>query len=327
MGQSKNLDSQRGDSIRSFDRWERLGRWYSSPLLRRLAPTALRSALRSLGAPLMAPYAARHLPRDREFTQSPEDALASAPLSIIVPIHDAPQVTKRCLASLQKFAPKAEIILVDDGSKLRETETLLGEFSDRYGWKLLRHAKALGHSAASAAGALLATRPHLCLLNSDTVVTPWCWRPIVQAFEQNPEIGVAGPSTSSGDPQTLPFAVLTRCYLNDSQICAFAQRVLAEGSNTIPRDLPWVSGFAFFIRRGLWERLDGFDRNLVDYGNELDLCIRVRRAGYRTVWVRNSYIHHLGAESYGKVIGRESIDARIRSALEYTKVKHSNCDL
>jgi GT2 family glycosyltransferase len=267
------------------------------------------------------------LPRNKEFDQSLEDALASASLSIIVPVHDAPEVTKRCLTSLQKYAPKAEIILVDDGSKLQETNILLEDFATRNCWKLIRHPEPLGHSAACGAGAALATRPYLCLLNSDTVVTPWCWRLITQVFEDNPNIGVAGPSSSSaGNPQTLPLAFIPRHYLNDSQICEYARRLLAEYSDTILTDLPWISGFALFIRRSIWNQLGGFDRNLPDYGNDIELCRRVLGKGYRAVWVRNSYIHHFAVASYGNAIGVESVSARIRAAIAYIEQKHISFD-
>ena len=133
----------------------------------------------------------------RQFDQSTEDALASTCLSIIVPVHDAPAVTRRCLASLEKYAPKAEIIIVDDGSILvGDRKDQFDEFISRNRWKLIRHETPFGHSAACEAGATLSTRPYLCLLNSDTVVTPWCWRLIKQAFEHDNMIAVVGPSTS-----------------------------------------------------------------------------------------------------------------------------------
>jgi GT2 family glycosyltransferase len=314
-------------SNRSMERVERVAGWCASSLLRRVMPTALRDALRQPGTRILARYATRHLPGDKEFDQSVEDASASAFLSIIVPIHDAPEVTRRCLMSLQKYAPKAEIILVDDASTLDETVTLINDFAERNNWKLIRHLKALGHSEACGAGAGLATRPYLCLLNSDTIVTPWCWRPILQAFEKNPEIGIAGPPTSlSGTSQTLPLAFAARHSLNDSQICEYARRLLTKPSNTILKDLPWVSGFALFIRRSLWEHLDGFDRNLVDLGNDVELCTRVLRAGYRVVWVRNSYIHHLGGASYGSAAGHTYAGAT-RVTADYLKQRCRSCDL
>jgi hypothetical protein len=245
-------------------------------------------------------------------------------MSIIVPIHDAPLVTKRCLASLERYAAEAEVVLVDDASKIPVTIHAIREFSLRNGWKVISNAQAVGHSAASAAGARLASRPYLCLLNSDTVLTPWCWRPIQQAFETDPAIGAAGPSTStSGNEQALDEAVPCRFQWNDSQISAFAERLIVGSPQPALLDLPWVSGFAFFIRRTLWEKLGGFDRNLPDFANEVELCKRITNLGYRAVWVRGSYIHHLGRQSYANEIGHHGIESRLVAAYEYIRKRHT----
>jgi GT2 family glycosyltransferase len=253
------------------------------------------------------------------FEQSAQDALASESMSVVVPIHDAPAVTRRCLASLERYAPKSEVILVDDGSELPITLEILQECRVRNGWKVIRHVDALGHSRACEAGAGRATRPHLCLLNSDTVVTPWCWRILQEAFETDTRIGVAGPSTcSSGNAQTIPLAENCRHYWNEGQICVFAGRLMGACPAPTLVDLPFVCGCAFFIRRRLWEELDGFDANLPDYGNEEELCKRVAKLGYRIVWVRNAYIHHVGAQSYGDGVGWR----RGRAAARYIAEKH-----
>lgn len=284
----------------------------------RLVPRSVRSVLRALRVRiLMHGYR-----RSREVEQSTEDALASASMSIIVPVHDAPAVTRRCLSSLEKYAPKAEIVLVDDGSRLAETVDMIKGFISRNGWQFVRHERPLGHSVASEAGASMTTRPYLCLLNSDTIVTPWCWRLTKQAFEHDKNIAVVGPSTShSGNLQTLPIASYLRQHWNDNQICAFAMRLLAERIEPIVVDLDWASGFAFFVRRDVWVQIGGFDRNLPDYGNELELCKRVAAKGYRRVWVRNAYIHHLGGQSYGESIGDEAIADRKVSSLIYIQEK------
>lgn len=264
----------------------------------------------------------REFPRNAEFSWAQEDAEASESISVVVPIHNAPAVTRRCLASLERFAQGAEIIVVDDASHDAETLAAILHYSSGNGWKVVRHEKPLGHSAASEAGASLATRPYVCLLNSDTVVTPWCWRRVKEVFESDQKIGVVGPSTSSsGNIQTLPLALRLCTYWNDSQICAFAGRLLKECYEPTVSDLPWVCGFAFFIRRSLWSELGGFDKNLPDYGNEIDLCRRIVEKGYRTVWVRNAYIHHFGSQSYGDTIGHESIAERVQAAAAYIAQK------
>jgi GT2 family glycosyltransferase len=287
-------------------------------LCRVVLPEPVRDALRKLKIRILM----RDFRGCAEVEQSMEDALASASLSIIVPVHDAPSVTRRCLTSLEKYAAQAEIVIVDDGSVLAETEEIIQDFIDRNKWKLIRHEEPFGHSVACEAGASLTTRPYLCLLNSDTVVTPWCWRLVVQTFEHNDNIAVVGPSTSSsGNLQTLPLAQYLRQHWNDKQICGFAMRLLAAGRDPILEDLTWASGFAFFIRRGIWEQLGGFDRNLPDYGNEIELCNRVAANGYRRVWVRNAYIHHLGGQSYRESIRSEGIVARTQAAWIYIRQK------
>jgi GT2 family glycosyltransferase len=289
--------------------------WHISRFFKRLLPRPVVNGLRQIKGRVLT----RDFPRHTEFKQSPEDGQASAFMSIVVPIHDAPAVTRRCLASLEKYAPESEIILVDDASARTETLEVIRYFSSRGGWKVVHHEKALGHSEACRAGANLAARPYLCFLNSDTVVTPWCWRRVKEVFEHNQEIGVVGPSTShSGNPQLLPVAFGLSPYWNDNQICAFAERLLNECQEPILLDLPWVSGFAFFIRRDLWEQVGGFDQRLPDYGNDFEVCSRVAAKGYRIVWIRDCYIHHFGNQSYLESIGEEGILERVRAAEIHT---------
>jgi GT2 family glycosyltransferase len=303
-------------------RW--LSNWHIPPFFQRALPRPVTNGFRELKGRILTRNFHRHI----EFEQSIEDVLASASVSVVVPVHDAPTVTRRCLASLEQYAPNAEVIVVNDGSSLAATRDMIEDFRSRNGWKIVNHEKPVGHSAACGAGAGLATRPYLCLLNSDTVVTPWCWRLAKQVFDDDQDIAVAGPSTSnSGNTQTLPLAAELRSYWNNSQICDFAKCLFGESEGPIVADLPWASGFAFFIRRSLWERLGGFDRNLPDYGNEVELCKRVAEKGYRTVWIRNAYIHHLGQQSYKETIGRGGILARIRAAQIYTKQKGHTLDL
>jgi GT2 family glycosyltransferase len=264
------------------------------------------------------------LSRNAAFAPSADDNLASESMSIVVPIHDAPEVTQRCLGSLQRYARRSDIILVDDASRLARTSEVIRDYAQRNGWKTKSHDDARGHSAACNVGAKLASRPYLCLLNSDTVVTPGCWRAIERSFENDGRIGAAGPSTSvASTAQALPLAEHCRLYWNDSQICAFAQRMMQQTGEGVVSDLPWISGFALFLRRRVWEELDGFDMNLPDYGNEVELCKRLKNLQYRVVWVRNSYIHHIGRQTYESSIGAEEILARSEAAKQYIKQKHS----
>jgi GT2 family glycosyltransferase len=298
----------------SIGRLPLVARIRPSQIIRGALPRPVMNALREFKLRILMRGFRNHIVVE----QSAEDALASQTVSIIVPIHDSPAVTRRCLTSLEKYATKAEIILVDDGSKLAETRSLIREFVDRNGWRLIQHQNPLGHSLASEAGVKISKRPYLCLLNSDTVVTPFCWRLVKEAFERDQSIAVAGPATSSsGNIQTLPIAQYLREELNDYQISQFALHLLGESRVPICEDLAWASGFAFFVRRSVWDQLGGFDQNLPDYGNEIELCRRVADMGHRRVWVSNAYIHHLGGQSYGSSIRPEGIISRTEAAWAY----------
>ena len=273
---------------------------------------------------LRAYWVTRSLSSDRVFVQNTDDSAAGASMSIIVPVHDAPQVTRRCLASLERYAAEAEIILVDDASRLLETRAMVRAYCDRNRWKLISNLEAGGHSAACRDASLLATRPYLCLLNSDTVVTPSCWRWIKEAFDADPNIAVAGPGTSrSATRQCISVARDCRFDWNDSQICAFAERVASTLLKAPIIDLPWIGGFALFIRREVWHELGGFDPNLADYANEMELCKRVTAAGYRAVWATRGYIHHFGAQSYAQVLGQDELLRRKVEGSQYVRSKHS----
>jgi GT2 family glycosyltransferase len=284
----------------------------------------LRAAINALDL-LEARLYSQGLSACKVFEPSFECSVASASMSIVVPIHDAPLVTKRCLASLERDAPQSEIILVDDGSRLAATTEVIQKFSNPNGWKVVRNEEPRGHSAACAAGTRLANRPYLCLLNSDTVITPWCWGAMQEAFEADPTIGVAGPSTSfsGGNEQTVPIAFKCRFLWTDSQICGFAERLALAPPQPVIRDLTWISGFALFIRRSLWEELGGFDQHLRDYSNEVELCTRITKLGYRNVWVQSAYVHHFGGQSYGKLMPASDIKSRNDAGLQYIRTKHS----
>lgn len=287
--------------------------------LRKALPMPLRKAYWDVRAGLLS----IGLPRGLTAVQPEREDAASQGISIIVAVKDAPIFLQRCLGSLEQYARRAEIIVVDDGSELKETLTLLDEYCTRNLWTLIRHDRSKGHSKACGAGAQVATRQYLCFLNSDTIVTPWSWWAAKDAFEADPRMAVTGPSTSwSATSQTIRRAAHCRHHWNDSQICAFA-KTYVEGRP--PRswvDLPEAGGFAFFVRHNVWTQLGGMDPNLPDYGNESEFCKRVLRQGMRVVWTQNSYIHHFGEQSYGQ-LGEGFARERSRIAREYINRKQA----
>lgn len=265
----------------------------------------------SLGIRHRGPYALSKDERD-----------ASALMSIIVAVHDSPRVTERCLRSLEAYGGDAEIIIIDDASKLESTRQMLNEFCSRNRWQLITNETPAGHSRASERGAALSTRRYLCLLNSDTVVTQHSWKAMAATFDLSPDIAVSGPSTCyTAGPQMVWRAMHCRHYWTNNQIFDFAELYVAKNRDQPLVDLPFLGGFAFFVRRSAWDKLGGFDKNLPDYGNEKDFCRRIQDLGLRIVWSKAAYIHHFGGESYGRTLGMDSVNERCLQADSYIQKK------
>lgn len=126
-----------------------------------------------------------------------------------------------------------------------------------------------------------------------------------------------------GHEQTCLITKKSPLYWNASQICAFAERLTAAESRPAICELSWVTGFAFFTRRSLWQERGGFDQQLADYSNEIELCTRAAKARYRTVWVRSSYVHHFGGQSYRKLMSASEIGLQNLAGMEYVRDKHN----
>jgi len=283
-------------------------------MIKKYIPEPIKEVYRRMRAKLLS----IGLPRTGTFDQPEDEVEASKDISVVVPIHDSPDVTRRCLDSLEKYGANAEIILVDDGSQLQETVDLLRDYQHRNSWRVIKHNTPLGHSRSCKDGAQVPSTPYLCFLNSDTVITPWSWQGAKEVFEADPKIAVTGPSTSwAFTKQVVPEAKLCRNYWNDCQIFAFAQKYVEAHKYSAWIDLPEISGFAFFIRREVWENFGGFDKQLSDYGNETELCIRLSKAGWRLVWTQKNYIHHFGNLSYG-----EAKIPKVVYAKAYIRAKH-----
>jgi GT2 family glycosyltransferase len=253
---------------------------------------------------------------------SAEERHASASISVIVPIHDAPEVTERCLRSLERNGGDAEIILVDDGSKRQRTQEVIDSAIARNGWALARHESARGHSRACESGADIAQRDLLCFLNSDTVITPFSWTGMVKTLQADPRIAVVGPSTScTSTQQTIRRAEFCRIYWTDGQIDEFARRYTIRNCGAPPVDLDYVGGFAFIVTRSAWTESGGFDANLSNYGNEKDLCRRLKKRGHRILWTRSSYIHHFGETSFLQRFTSEELHRQRVMASRYINAK------
>jgi GT2 family glycosyltransferase len=176
------------------------------------------------------------------------------------------------------------------------------DYVKKNNWKMIRNEKSIGHSKACELGVKNTQYETMFLINSDVVLTKNNLNLMNEVLNSDEKIAVVGPTTSSTSGiQQNAEAFKNRFIWSVEQIEKFAEKIKDEKI----ADIDFVGGFGFGIKRSIWEALKGFDKALNCYGNEKELQIRIRKQGFRTVWVKNAYVHHLGKMSYA---GEKHID-------------------
>ena len=243
-------------------------------------------------------------------------------LSVVIPTHHTRELTLRCLDALQACPPEsAEIIVVDDGSTDGTAEAIR---SRHPAVKLVSLTPSRGFAAAANRGAGEANSNLLFLLNSDTEVEPATLSRLLAAFDGNPRLGVAGaelrcpdgrPQWSAGPaPTPLWLFALASGIVRALERLPGYRRLRPEGG---ARDrVEWVCGAAMAVRRDAWLAVGGFDERFHCYCQDLDLCLRVRAAGWRVAVVAGARVMHLGGGTIGQRGG--AVSDRSHPALLWT---------
>lgn len=237
---------------------------------------------------------------------------AAAPLvSIVMPTHNAWEWTRRALDAISRNTePPYEVIVCDNASS-DETPKRLTELEDA---RVVLNAENLGFGMACNQGAALAHSPYVVFLNSDAVVHENWLGPLVQHLASDRRVGAVGP-----------------LLLNtDGSIQAAGSTVLGDGwpidhrgprdDFTFPMVVDYVAGACLVTRRASFHEVGGFDSSYgLAYYEDVDLCYRLRLAGYQIVFEPGSAVTHaLGSSSDQKhkdrLVGRNRplFDARWR---------------
>jgi N-acetylglucosaminyl-diphospho-decaprenol L-rhamnosyltransferase len=225
------------------------------------------------------------------------------PLSIVIPTHGTRDLVLRCLESLAA-APVAgqEVIVVDDASRDGTAEAVE---QSHPGVTVLRNEEPLRFTRSANLGLARASGEILLLLNSDTEVAPGGLAGLAGVFASEPRLGIAGallhypdgsPQWSGGQaPSPAWFFALSSGLPALLARLPLYRRVKPLDSPA-PARVDWVTGAAMAFRRSVWEAVGPLDEGFRFYAQDLDFCLRARRAGWE-VEVRPELrvLHHHGA--------------------------------
>lgn len=144
------------------------------------------------------------------------------------------------------------------------------------------------------------------LLNSDVEVTPTWIEPMVRFLEMNPDYAAAQPKILAWHKRNIfEHAGAAGGYIDRWGYPFCRGRILDQvesdtGQYDNPAEVFWASGASFMIRRTCWEETGGFDPSFFAHMEEIDLCWRLKRLGYRIACCPEARVYHVGGGTLQK---------------------------
>jgi GT2 family glycosyltransferase len=226
------------------------------------------------------------------FSTPPEMPMIEPDLFVAVVAHNPGSELVKCIASVD-FVPPDRIVVVDCASNDGSIETV-----PKGSAKIISAKSNLGYaggnnlavrSIAKAGGKVA------LILNPDARIDPKDLERLLDAFKRDRKIGAAFPVVRSPDPNG---PVLAYGQLNyRHRLVRMVGKEALPGLNANPVDVDFGLGCAFVVLVEAFEKIGGFDEDFFAYHDEPDLCLRMRKAGFRTVLVPGAKALHESVES------------------------------
>lgn len=239
----------------------------------------------------------------RENNQPSEsDSPGRRPLvSVVVLTYNNRAFLPACFAALagQTWQPM-ELVLVDNNSSDDSANVARAEIERLdLAAREVRLPRNLGCAGGNNAGWLAASGEIVVFVNPDTELQPDCIEQMVRPLLDDPAIGVTGAKMYYPGGKVLQHAGgITH---PNGMTNHHGAGCPDEGQWDTARDVDYVTGAALAIQRHLLAEVGGFDEDYYPaYYEEVDLCLRVRRAGRRVVYIPTAMLVHHESVSLGK---------------------------
>lgn len=229
-------------------------------------------------------------------------------LSIIIVNYNVKEFLQNLIYSIHKASNnlKVEIIVVDNASSDGSVEFIREKFPEVI---LIANEKNVGFSAANNIGLKIAKGKFLLLLNPDTLVQEDTFNNLIEFFNKTNDAGLVGCKILNPDG-TLQLACrrgfpgpwtsfckvtgLSSLFPNSKLFARYNLTFLNENETY---EVDAISGSFMMFARGVYEKVGGLDEQFFMYGEDLDLCYRVQKAGFKNYYVHTTQIIHYKGES------------------------------
>jgi GT2 family glycosyltransferase len=217
-------------------------------------------------------------------------------ISVIVVNWNRKALLRACLTSLgaQKNV-NFETIVVDNGSSDGSADLAEKEF----GARVIRNTENRGFCAANNQGIAAARGEFVALLNNDAEADPDWLAELVRACAARPEIGMAASKVLVWeDPRRIDKA--GHLIFPDGQNRGRGAGAIDQGQFDGQQDVLWPDGCAALYRKRMLEEIGGFDEDFFAYGDDAELGLRARIAGWQCGFAPRAIVRHHRGSTLGK---------------------------
>ncbi len=230
-------------------------------------------------------------------------------ISVVIVSYKVPECLRDAIRSIQgaELAGQTEILVVDNASGDNSRELITSEFKNV---KWIQLKTNIGFGKACNIGVQSSCGDFVLLLNPDTVVSRDTLKVAVDFMQSHPKAGIMGPKILNQDGSLQAscrrgfvtplvafyyFTGISRLFPQSKHFARYHLTYMDKDKSAV---VDAVSGSFMFLRRSLFNQLGGFDEQFFMYGEDMDLCWRVRESGYE-VWYHptTQIIHRKGQSS------------------------------
>ncbi|MFN7183487.1 MAG: glycosyltransferase family 2 protein [Thermomonas haemolytica] len=224
-------------------------------------------------------------------------------VSLIVPTRDRVDLLRPCIDGLLHATdyPALEVLVVDNGSVEAQTRDYLAAIARDPRVRVLRFDAPFNYSAINNFAARQATGSVLGLVNNDIAVIEPGWLREMVAQALRPGVGAVGALLLYPDRRIQHAGVLLGIGgVAAHPWCGWPEHTRGQMDRLqLAQELSAVTGACLVLRRAAFDAVGGLDEALAVAFNDVDLCLRLRVAGYRNVWTPHARLVHAESATRG----------------------------
>ncbi len=213
-------------------------------------------------------------------------------IDVVIPVRDGWALTKSCLERLRSQTLRYVVVVVDNGSEDGTPDRIRDAFPEV---RVLELGTNAGFPAACNRGVRAGDGDIVVLLNNDVECPPAFLEHLVAPLAADNRVGSVAALLLDPDEERVESFGLAA----DATLAGFPRlRGLSVRHARSARSvLAGPSGAAGAYRRDVWEAVGGLDEGVLFYGEDLDLALRIRSAGWSTAAASDAVAVHLGSSS------------------------------